>query len=88
MKEGHRDSDGWEDFEDMWRQNDASPRSAKRAPVTPTKTYRPNFDDNDSFDMSIVEGGRERLTCVYSPLITSSDTGPSPSTYVANLARQ
>lgn len=57
VKEGHRDSDGWEDFEDMWRLNDASPRAPKRAPETPRKSYAPDFDRDDSFDMSIVQEG-------------------------------
>lgn len=57
MKEGHRDSDGWEDFEDMWRLNDASPRSVKRVSETPRKSYAPDFDHDDSFDMSIVQEG-------------------------------
>jgi hypothetical protein len=68
VKEGHRDSDGWEDFEDMWRLNDASPRPAKKIPQTPRKSYTRDFDPDDSFDMSIVQDGKDHLSSFMSIL--------------------
>lgn len=90
VKEGHRDSDGWEDFEDMWRLNDASPRPVKQIPQTPRKSYTRDFDPDDSFDMSIVQDGKDPPFFIYASYkkCSTEDDGPNPSAYAASIPRK
>lgn len=99
VKEARRDSDGFEDFEELVVANESSPRSTRRVSETSRKSYAPDPDDSDDdIDMSIVqEGAYAWLRHAKLPLYYSSanlsplepEPYPSPpARYIAPIPRE